>query len=417
MNNYRQQGLQGKVVSKSMEKLSSGQRINRAADDAAGSAISEKMRGQIRGLAQVQRNIQDGISLLQTSDAGLGEIANPNLVRLRELAIQASTDTLTSMERMAIQAEVDHILASINDVATRTTFNERQLLNVTDSIETVEPGGMEKLVTVPAGQRVEAGYVTIPDPPNPNTFEIEAFFGTISGASWPDLNIVAPNGQKFGFSEKYLGGGSEQTITKGDNGMEAADEAWYNGFGATDEKMIFTNPMPGKWTIEIRHDGGSSTSTFKVKSNYILEGGVPPAGSGEHTIVGDTELVLQTGPNSYDNMTIQLTDATTSGLGLTGLTMTTREQAEQSLTAIDAAINRVSSERARMGSYYNRLEHVYENASNYKENLIQAESTLRDADMPAEISNLQAKQVLLQSAQAMGAQVNQQLQGILQLLQ
>lgn len=116
-------------------------------------------------------------------------------------------------------------------------------------------------------------------------------------------------------------------------------------------------------------------------------------------------------------MTIQLTDATTSGLGLTGLTMTTREQAEQSLTAIDAAINRVSSERARMGSYYNRLEHVYENASNYKENLIQAESTLRDADMPAEISNLQAKQVLLQSAQAMGAQVNQQLQGILQLLQ
>lgn len=183
VNNYRQQGLQGKVVSKSMEKLSSGQRINRAADDAAGSAISEKMRGQIRGLAQVQRNIQDGISLLQTSDAGLGEIANPNLVRLRELAIQASTDTLTSMERMAIQAEVDHILASINDVATRTTFNERQLLNVTDSIETVEPGGMEKLVTVPAGQRVEAGYVTIPDPPNPNTFEIEAFFGTISGAS------------------------------------------------------------------------------------------------------------------------------------------------------------------------------------------------------------------------------------------
>lgn len=416
LSTYRQQQMQGKFVSKSMEKLSSGIHVNRAADDAAGLTISEKMRGQIRGLQQVQRNIQHGISLVQTADAGLGEIANPNLVRLRKLAIQAATDTLTSMERAAIQTEVDQIIASINDVATRTTYNERQLLNIADTDLTVEPGGMEKIVTVPRGGNVEAGYVEIPNPPDPNTFEIEAFFGTISGAEWPDLNIIAPNGQKIGYNGEYLTGSGEQKIESESGRFEAADEAWYNGFSATDEKMIFTNPIPGKWTIEIRHDGGSSDSTFKVKSNYIIEGGQDLTGGGEHSIVGEKNLKLQVGPNTGQQMEIELTDVTAVALGLENLSMGTREEANTSLASIDDAIHRIASERARFGSYDNRLAHSYQNASNYLENISQAESLLRDTDIAAEASKLQAKQVILQAAQAMGAQANQQMQGILELL-
>ena len=113
--NYRQQDIRTKFVAKATEKLASGLRINQAADDAAGLSISEKMRGQINGLAQAKYNIQAGISLLQTADAGMGEIANPNLVRLRELAIQAATDTVTTTERAMIQQEVTQILSKIGE--------------------------------------------------------------------------------------------------------------------------------------------------------------------------------------------------------------------------------------------------------------------------------------------------------------
>ncbi len=415
--NYRQQDIRTKFVSKTTEMLANGLQINKAADDAAGLSISEKMRGQINGLAQAQRNIQAGIALLQTADSGMAEIANPNLVRLRELAIQAATDTVTSTERMLIQTEVNQILAEINSIAKNTKFNERPLLNLGESVTTVEPGGLEKLVDVPAKQRVIAAEVNIPDPPNPASFEVEAFFGTISGADWPDLNIVAPNGQKFGFSEDFLSFGHEQQLNKGENGFSAADSAWYTGFSATDEKIIFNNPIPGKWTIEIRNDGGHKDSTFKVRSNYLLEGGSPPTSNSEHVVEGQKELVLQTGANSDNNMVITLTNVTTPALKLTELSFTTRESAESALATIDSALNFVSQERSRFGSYTNRLSYNEQNVGNYNEQLTKAESVLRDTDVAKRITELHGHQVLLQAAQAIGAQTQQQAQNILQILQ
>lgn len=129
LNVYNNMSQTTAKMQKTYEKLSSGYAINRAADDAAGLAISEKMRGQISGLEQASDNIQDGLSLIQVAEAGLGQISNPNLVRMRELAVQAANDTLTDEDRALIQAEVDQIKAGINDIANNTEFNTIPLLN------------------------------------------------------------------------------------------------------------------------------------------------------------------------------------------------------------------------------------------------------------------------------------------------
>lgn len=412
--NYRQQDIRTKFVAKATEKLASGLRINQAADDAAGLSISEKMRGQINGLAQAKYNIQAGISLLQTADAGMGEIANPNLVRLRELAIQAATDTVTTTERAMIQQEVTQILSAIDDIATRTHFNERPLLSNGASVIT-NPDELDKIVDVPAKKQVNVGEIIVPNPPKLPTLEIEAFFGTISGQDWPDLNIVAPNGEKFGYSSKFLNSGVPTQISAGTNGFSAAASAWYTGYTAKDEKMIFTNPIPGKWTIEIRNDGGNTDSTFTVRTNYKIEGGVPPAAGGETPLVKEP-LILQTGPNSGNTMAIDLTDVTTSALQLTSLSMTTREAANQALAMIDAASQFVSQERARFGSYDNRLAYSEQNVSNYHEQLTKAESLLRDIDVAKEATHLQMQQVMLKAAQVIGIQTHQQANNILKLI-
>lgn len=414
INTYRNQLQNTKTVENSINKLSSGLKINQAADDSAGLAISEKMRAQIRGLERAEQNIQDGISLIQTAEAGLAEIANPNLIRLRELAIQAANDTLTNTDRAMIQKEVEQIKNGIDDIANNTKFNDIFLLNVPDigEIEEIENiASTEKIVTVKKGERVVAGYVEIPNPPNPSTFEITAFFGTPSGASWPDMNIVSPNGEKFGFNEALLNGSSYQEDTQNTSSTKAI----YSGYGATDETFKFENPISGKWIIEIRHDGGDSSSTFSLKSNYLIHGGDSTTTTTDiHK--KDPNLTLQVGANTGNTFLIDLTDARTKALGINEISVETRLKADEAIELIDKAIQLVSSERTKYGAYQNSLEHVGANVKNYIENLVSAESRIRDLDVAQEITKLTNNQTILQSAQAMMAQANQISQGILQLL-
>lgn len=187
LNIYRNMTQNNSNSEKVMEKLSSGLRINRLADDAAGLAISEKMRSQIRGLGQAERNILDGVSLIQTAEGGLNEIHN-KLQRVRELTLQGVNDTLVPSDREKIQKEIKELKAGINQIANNTQFNERALLNVdyqpktvtyTETITTYETITQSnpvttKTVTVGAGERVSAGYVMVPDPPSPSVFEVEA---------------------------------------------------------------------------------------------------------------------------------------------------------------------------------------------------------------------------------------------------
>ena len=266
MNAYRNLSATNNAGSKALEKLSSGLRINRAGDDAAGLAISEKMRGQIRGLTQASRNAQDGISLIQTAEGGLNE-THSILQRMRELVVQAANDTNTKDDRAQIQQEIDALKKEINRIASTTQFNTRNLIN---------------------GSVASKGLV----------FQIGANKGqTIS------LSIAKMNASALGISAVSVG-------------------------------------------------GGASALTI---SGYIK--------------------------------------------------------------TIDDAINKVSTERAKLGAYQNRLEHTVTNLDTSTENLQAAESRIRDVDMAKEMMEFTRTNILAQAGTAMLAQANAKPQQVLQLLQ
>lgn len=411
-------------LNKTLNKLSSGYQINQAADDAAGLTISEKMRGQIRGLEQAAENIQDGISLVNVADAGLGNIQNPYLVRIRELAIQAANDTNTLDDRQKIQHEIQQLIKGVDHVANNTEFNTHKLLNVPD-IKTVEEithtnvSKTEIEVTVHPQQQVLAGYIEITDehlaesPIKP--IIIKASFGSISGASWPDLNVISPNGEEFGYGDTFLnssGPSANSTNT-------SSTEATYNGFNASNEEFTFQNPIKGKWYLRIHHDGGNTTSTFKVSSNYHIIGlpdDLEETTTSTQQIIKYPDLKIQVGANENQQLIIDLTDARSNTLGIDKINLTTQQDANNSLSIIDNAIKYISNERAKYGAYMNTLSHAYNNVSNASENLTKAESNLRDADMANEITKLNKDQVLLQSSQSMMTQINQMSQSILEIL-
>jgi len=264
-NTHRQLTFNNTNAAKNIEKLSSGYRINRAGDDAAGLAISEKMRGQIRGLEQASRNAQDGISLIQTAEGALNE-THSILQRMRELAVQAANDTNTNADRANLQAEVNELLSEIDRIAKDTEFNTKKLL-----------------------------------------------------------------------------------------------------------------------------DGSANT----------------------------TGIVFHIGANAGQAITLKINDmqATSgTGLGLAAVDISTQTGADAAITTINNAIEKVSTERANLGAYQNRLEHTVNNLGTSAENLTAAESRIRDVDMAKEMMEFTKNNILTQAAQAMLAQANQQPQGVLQLL-
>ncbi|WP_061792138.1 flagellin Hag [Cytobacillus firmus] len=271
LSTYRQLNGANAGQMKSMEKLSSGLRINRAGDDAAGLAISEKMRGQIRGLDQASRNAQDGISLIQTAEGALNE-THSILQRMRELAVQSSNDINNSNERTALQNEMDQLAKEVNRIANNTQFNTKDLLK-----------------------------------------------GDFASSSL-DFQIGANQGQTISLTISNMAAGS---LGVGSANTEAA-----------------------------------------------------------------TGLDISSASASFDD----------------------------AISKIDAAIQSVSNERSKFGSYQNRLEHTINNLGTSSENLTAAESRIRDVDMAKEMMSQTKNSILSQAAQAMLAQANQQPQGVLQLL-
>lgn len=261
MNAHRQLTINNFNQSKSLEKLSSGYRINRAGDDAAGLAISEKMRGQIRGLDMATKNAQDGISLIQTAEGALNE-THSILQRMRELAVQSANDTNTNTDRAELQKEVNELVSEIDRISTDTEFNTKKLLD-----------------------------------------------GTASG------------------------------------------------------------------------------------------------------------MIFHIGANISQNITLSIGSMGSAALGVSGISIASQSPANSAISTIQAAIDLVSSERAKLGAYQNRLEHTINNLGTSSENLSAAESRIRDVDMAKEMMAYTKNNILQQAATAMLAQANQAPQGVLQLLQ
>lgn len=260
LNAHRQLAINQSNSAKSMEKLSSGYRINRAGDDAAGLAISEKMRAQIRGLKQASRNAQDGISLIQTAEGALNE-SHAILQRMRELAVQSANDTNVDDDREALQKEVQALIEELNRIGNNTEFNTQKLLD-------------------------------------------------------------------------------------------------------------------GTFTSKLIHIGANTGQTLEIEIN----------------------------------------DMTASGLGVSGVDISTQSGANAAIATIDEAIKKLSEERSQLGAWQNRLEHTIANLNNARENLQAAESRIRDVDMAEEIMAFTKNNILQQAATAMLAQANLAPQSVLQLL-
>ncbi|NRY60069.1 flagellin [Clostridium beijerinckii] len=395
-------------ASKSMEKLSSGLRINTAGDDAAGLAISEKMRGQIRGLDQASSNAQDGISLVQTAEGALNETTSI-LQRMRELAVQSSNDTATDDDRKAIQSEITQLGKEIDRIGNTTQFNTKNLLD----------GSMGK----------EVGTASA----NVNTSAVVKSGGSaVSSTSTTLVNLQDSNGNSLGIKS-----GDTITVSYDINGTthvtnkisvtSSTDLTTFNGS---------TGAFSGNATLAVNTDGSLKVTASTAGTDKAIEGIsiVVKDSSGNSRDVATSALssfketkaatdkradgtaTLQIGANTNQNLNIDINDMRAQALGVSGLEVGTQAKANVAIKVIDNATQKVSSERAKLGAFSNRLEHTINNLGTSSENLTSAESRIRDVDMAKEMSTFSKNNILSQAAQAMLAQANQQPQQVLQLL-
>ena len=383
LNAHRNMGINNTAAGKSMEKLSSGLRINRAGDDAAGLAISEKMRGQIRGLTQASRNSADGISMIQTAEGALNETTNI-LQRMRELAVQASNDTNTSSDREEIQKEINALTEEVDRIANNTEFNTQKLLNGSKSGE--------------AGDLVREEVV-----------EQKGVFKINLDAEVAENDRLVIDGKVIKF---------EKAQDVADNGkiedkLKAVLGEKYT-ITVTDKKNITLTQKVGidKDDFKASLNGNDLGDKAKVTTEGVTH-------RDEETSEG--KVSVQVGANASQSMSIEIGDMRAQALNITnakgkGLSVESAEDANEAITAFDAALNAVSSQRANLGAVQNRLEYTISNLDNTAENLTSAESTLRDVDMAKEMMEYSKNNILNQAAQAMISQANQQPQNVLQLL-
>ena len=387
LNAHRNMGINNTAAGKSMEKLSSGLRINRAGDDAAGLAISEKMRGQIRGLTQASRNSADGISMIQTAEGALNETTNI-LQRMRELAVQASNDTNTTSDREEIQKEINALTEEVDRIANNTEFNTQKLLNGSKSGEegdlvreaVAEQKGVFK-ITLTAGLA------------DGNKLNVDGKLIKFTNADVVSNNTIKTKLQNE-LGEKY-------TITVDDNNAGNGKEIQLTQKIGTD-----------KDEFKVSLNGNDLGDKAKVTTAGITK-------RDEETSEG--KVSVQVGANASQSMSIEIGDMRAQALKITnakgkGLSVKDAESANEAITAFDAALNAVSSQRANLGAVQNRLEYTISNLDNTAENLTSAESTLRDVDMAKEMMEYSKNNILNQAAQAMISQANQQPQNVLQLL-
>ena len=423
---------------KSTEKLSSGYRINRAADDAAGLSISEKMRKQIRGLDRASTNAQDGVSAVQTAEGALTEV-HSMLQRMNELAVQSANGTNSSDDRDAIQSEIDQLTKEIDRVSETTKFNETYLLKggannnhstgfkagaSIASFQGVDVTAKNAITTLTSGDQVTLGTVMLKSSDS----------ATIATK---DANAKATNLASAEADDTAANGGNvKYTLTDGTTGSMSATkfEAEYGVSIAKAGKVNFSLAL-GDGTTEIAKDkttyeSGNYTSDFsdakltgyKVGDELKLTATVAKDGATTLTKAGvanPLEFNLHVGSESASNNKISVTieSMSAAGLGIDELKVDTESNATSSIDTIEAAIKKVSSQRSNLGAIQNRLEHTIDNLDNVVENTTSAESRIRDTDMADEMVKYSKNNILTQAGQSMLAQANQSTQGVLSLLQ
>ena len=458
-NANRMLGITSGAQSKSTEKLSSGYKINRAADDAAGLTISEKMRKQIRGLDKASSNAQDGVSSVQTAEGALTEV-HSMLQRMNELAVQSANGTNSSDDRQAIQDEVDQLTTEIDRVAETTKFNEIYLLKGDNSNTknvymkghdaglkgTLTDGAKSATFTMDAlqagdkytiaGKEYTIGSATtevtaLIDKANTDatadtankTVDVNGKTYTITynaaGNTIADADGTAITLDKL---KKAVTGGSK--VTYGNTSLTAMTDADTDGVDDDDSSIITKDVAETKIKAELLTANNIGT----VDQAATVEGANTANGKTSYTInkgyatVADTlsfNLHVGADADMTNKITVDIDTMNSANLGIKGINVkdASGTEATYAIDAIADAVAKVSSQRSALGAVQNRLEHTIDNLDNISENTSSAESRIRDTDMAKEMVNYSKNNILAQAGQSMLAQANQSNQGVLSLLQ
>lgn len=469
-------GRNNNSLDKSLEKLSSGLRINRAADDAAGMAISQKMKTQIAGLDQGSRNAADGISVIQTAEGALSEV-EAMLQRMRELSIQAANGTNTTEDRTAIQEEINNLNAEIKRISNTTEFNTKTLLNGNIDRKSYSSNNNIQLISLSDSVDVKDYQITVTQ--NPQQAVIASANGTGTGViTAAEAGTININGEEITISagdtmaqvyEKVRTLGSTVNVQvvpyDGATALNLATNPTTAGYTpvaytGTNGLAFISKEYGSAQSVEIHcstalaarlglstastavgvdavatlSTGFTSTATVSSNGNVLkvtdrngfemnLEVApnalVPPAttAGATVTILEAGPMALQIGANEGQTMDVRIPEVTPKTLGIENINLGTEEGAQNAITAISDAISAVSGIRAKLGAYQNRLEHSIANLDVSSENITEALSRIEDVDMAEEMAAYTQKNVLVQAGTSMLAQANKRPQDVLTLLQ
>ena len=452
---------------KSTEKLSSGYRINRAADDAAGLSISEKMRKQIRGLDKASSNAEDGVSSVQTAEGALTEV-HSMLQRMNELATQSANGTNSTTDRSAIQDEISQLTTEIDRVAETTKFNETYLLKGGDGTKqeymkghdaglkgTLTDGTTKATFKVAAGALDEGKSVTIGGKDytiGSTVNDVQAAVDKLTAAddkvtvndktyTYVAANSQAPGGQTVTTAGWVLDGdktsttGTTLTIANGDKvtttpktGASASYTAaeMDNGVSKADPSIISAEKAVSLMKDELiaANKVGVTNGTVTITGTpaYDKDNGVTfEINKGSAEVANKLSFSLHVGSDAdmTNKITVGIETMNSSYLGIKGLNVNDDSgiAGTYAIDAISDALQKVSDQRSSLGAVQNRLEHTIDNLDNVVENTTSAESRIRDTDMAKEMVNYSKNNILAQAGQSMLAQANQSNQGVLSLLQ
>ena len=402
MNSNRMLGITTKSQAKSTEKLSSGYKINRAADDAAGLSISEKMRKQIRGLTQASSNAQDGISAVQTAEGALNEVQDM-LQRMNELAVKAANGTQAENDRSYIQNEIDQLVTEIDRVSTTTKFNESYLL------KGVNADGTAAKLTYSTAH----GKITDIDAA---TGKAEYALGNAAAKNVTDkgsykLATVEVMGKKYGVVTDVTNedAGQNKTLTQAGALEDAKKNGADNGAFATQDELV------AQIKKDLNEAGAGDIKSISVDK----DGKVTVEAFADLNASLNFSLHVGADSTKDNKIDVDISMMSARGLGVNGIQVSGNDDANATaaIDTISSAIQKVSTQRSALGAVQNRLEHTINNLDNVVENTTSAESAIRDTDMATEMVKYSNNNILAQAGQAMLAQSNQSNQGVLSLLQ
>ena len=382
MNANRQLGITTNAQAKSSEKLSSGYRINRAGDDAAGLTISEKMRSQIKGLDKASTNAEDGISLIQSAEGALNE-AHSILQRMNELAVQGANDTNQTIDRDAINQELNALTSELDRISETTQFNKQNLLDGSFQDKKLQIGANGgQSIGISIG-KMDAKSLGLKD------------FKYAKGQGYTHYGTIAYEGTTYEYNNKLSDAANKSAFEKA---------AYNTGKAAFTDDMIFYSAGDGAYWV------GSATYASREAA---MSGGAESLG----------QKYMKSATGAWDDLKagVSFKSETVGGFGsldsLGTPSVSDYNTANASLQAIQGAINKVSIQRSALGALQNRLEHTVANLDTVSENTSAAESRIRDTDMADEMVNYSKNNILAQAGQSMLAQANQSNQGVLSLLQ